>query len=159
MPVSCGSHEPNAAPLVTRPRSGRVDELTNGVLTRTKVGPEAIDLARRLAGVREDVVKTDEAAALDQRGIHFEDASHALVRMVTVDEEEVDRGSLELRNETFSRRRIVRVRAQERESLLQPCESAQPRDVVRGIATTEFSAWQVDAHDSSGGRRQLAPEP
>src|SRR4051794_3781308 len=159
MPVSCRSHEPDAAPLVARPRSGRVDELTNGVLTRTKVGPEAIDLACRLAGVREDVVKTDEAPAFHERRIHLEVVSHALVRMVTVDEEEVDGRALELRDETLSRRRIMRVRAEKRQLLLGACESGQPRDVIGLIASAEFAAGEIDAHDPSVRRRELAPKP
>jgi len=80
---------------------------------------------------RPSVVQGDDPAVPNERAVHFEVASHALVRVVAVDEEEVDLGSVEYFAYRFERALGVRVAGEQQvETLVSPCERP-PRELER----------------------------
>ena len=54
------------------------------------LAPESLDLARQLARVRQDIVKSDHLAVRHERRIHLEVLLDAFIGVIAVDHQEVD---------------------------------------------------------------------
>src|SRR5688572_15912639 len=89
---------------------GRIDELPVAI-AGLELLPEAMHLGRGLVGLRNDVVERDQAAGPDQAGVVLEIPLHAVVGVVAVQEEEVQRLSLQPPRQLGAQPGLVRVAA------------------------------------------------
>lgn len=124
------------------------------VVAHAHLPPELGRPPVNLRRVRNHIVESNKAARTDERRIRLEILPDALVGVVAVDEQEINRDAVEDPDEDVHCRPVVRISLEETGVLPRLRVAAEQRQVRRGPVTR---VRKVDADQQRVRRRSLTP--